>query len=137
MDFVIGILGAGVGGGIMSIALALINRRWKKQDDQEEKGDRTKSNAVSIQEINKKIDTMVQTQGRIVRALKISIAYDINYLGGCCIYAGEITLDNKRQLVEMHKAYEDLPGDNGLCMIMGEIDKLRVVPNEYEDREDE
>lgn len=102
--------------GLFALIQALFQRHWKKQDD-----------TIDLKQMNEKLDNLVQTQDVLIRATKVSLAHDINYLGECCIYAKEITLDNKKTLTEMHKAYRALPGENGLCTVMDEVNRLPVV----------
>lgn len=136
MTFLIGILGAGVGGGLMTILLAMIQRHWSKEDKQTERNEKTQGNTKDIHEINQKLDDMAKIQDALVQAQKVSMAYDIRYLGSCCIYAKEITLDNKQTLEQMYAAYRSLPGANGLCgTVMEEVEKLRVVPGAFVTKE--
>ena len=84
MEFIIGILGAGIGSGIMAIVLAMLQRRWANSD---------KSDA-------------------IVAGLKVLTVDRVRYLGKCYIEQKEITLDNKENLQEMYRAYKALGGND-------------------------
>ena len=103
MEFVIGILGAGIGSGIMAIVQAALQRKWAKQDRKDERLD------------------------GIVTALKLMMLDRVKELGNQFIHAREITLSDKDTLVDMHKAYKALGGNGHLDVIMREIDRLEVV----------
>lgn len=119
--------------GLWALVLAFFNRKWTKEDKKEEKEDETTDNTKSIEEINQKLDGLIKVQDVLVRAQKVSLAHDINDLGICHIYAKEITIEEKRTITEMHNSYEELVnldpnGENGLCTVMDEVNKLKVVP---------
>lgn len=103
MEFVIGILGAGIGSGIMAIVLAAFQRKWSKQDKHDER-----------------IDALVNAQ-------KVMMIDRVKWLGNQYIKAREITLSDKDTLVDMHKAYRALGGNGHLDVILNEVDKLPVV----------
>lgn len=99
MEFVIGILGAGIGSGIMAIVLAMLQRKWHKEDKQD----------------------------AIVNGLKVLMIDRVKYVGACHIKNKGITLDDKEMLKEMHDAYKALGGNGHLDMIMSEVNKLPIV----------
>lgn len=103
MDILIGILGAGIGSGTMAIVQACLQRKWAKDD---------KSDA--------RIDAIVTAQ-------KVSMIDRVRHLGRVYVAKGEISLDDKENLVEMYNAYKGLGGNGHLDQIMSEINKLRVV----------
>ena len=103
MDFVIGILGAGIGSGVMAIVLAALQRKWAKADKKDER-----------------IDALVNAQ-------KVMMIDRVKWLGNQYIKAKEITLSDKDTLVDMHKAYKALGGNGHLDVVMKEVDKLPVV----------
>lgn len=103
--------------GVASIVTALLNRRWKKQDEAEAKKCVTPE---MVEAMTRKLDAVVTSQ-------KVITTERIRYLGGCYIYAGEITLEDKETLHQMHEAYEGLGGNGHLDTVMAEVDKLRVV----------
>lgn len=103
MEFVIGILGAGIGSGVMAIVLAALQRKWAKQDKHDERID------------------------ALVTALKVLMIDRVKWLGNQYIKAKEITLSDKDTLVDMHSAYKALGGNGHLDVVMREVDKLPVV----------
>lgn len=103
MEFVIGILGAGIGSGLMAIVLAVLQRKWAKED---------KSDA--------RIDALVNAQ-------KVLMIDRVRCLGNQYIRNQQITLSDKDTIVDMHKAYKALGGNGHLDVVMHEIDKLPVV----------
>jgi len=103
MEWVIGILGAGVGSGIMAIALAVLQRKWAKDD---------KSDA--------RIDALVNAQ-------KVMMIDRVKWLGNQYIKEHSITLSDKDTLVDMYQAYKALGGNGHLDVIMREVDRLPVV----------
>lgn len=103
MDFVIGLLGAGIGSGLMAIVLAMLNRKWSKEDRKDSR-----------------IDALVYAQ-------KVMMVDKVNWLGNQYIKAQKITLSDKETLTEMYKAYKGLGGNGHLDVVMSEVDKLQVV----------
>lgn len=103
MELLIGILGAGIGGGIMSILQAVIQRKWSKND---------------------KEDARITA---LVNAQKVMMIDRVKWLGNQYIKEKKITLSDKDTLVDMHKAYKALGGNGHLDVVMGEVDKLPVV----------
>ena len=110
MEFVIGILGAGIGSGLMAIVLAALQRKWKKEDEA-------------------RIDP--ELIKALVEAQKVMIVDRVQYLGGNYIHAGEISLEEKETIKAMHKAYKALGGNGHLDTVMEEVDKLPVVERRY------
>lgn len=103
MDFVIALLGAGIGSGLMAIILAMLNRKWSKEDRKDSR-----------------IDALVNAQ-------KVMMIDRVNWLGNQYIKTQKITLSDKETLIEMYKAYKGLGGNGHLDVIMQEVDKLQVV----------
>ena len=103
MEFVIGILGAGIGSGLMAILLAVLQRKWSKDDKEDAR-----------------IDALVNAQ-------KVMMIDRVKWLGNQYIRNKQITLSDKDTLVDMHKAYKALGGNGHLDVIMNEVDKLPVV----------
>ena len=110
MEFAIGILGAGVGAGMMSIIQAALQRKWKKEDAE-------------------KVDPALIKA--LVEAQKVTMVDRIRYLGAKYIHAGEISLEEKETLHDMHKAYKALGGNGHLDTVMEETDKLPVTDRWY------
>jgi hypothetical protein len=106
LEFITGILGAGIGSGIMAIVLAALQRKWKKDDE-------------------KQIDPKVIDA--LVSAQKVIMIDRVRFLGKCYIADGKISLDDKENLQGMHSAYKALGGNGHLDAIMAEVGKLPVV----------
>lgn len=104
MDIVIGVLGAGIGSGLMAIILAILNRRWAKKDNKDDR-----------------IDALVNAQ-------KVMMIDRVKWLGNQYIRAKEISLSDKDTLHDMHNAYKRLGGNGHLDGVMNEIEKLPVTP---------
>lgn len=110
MDYIIAIIGGGVGAAIVSVVGALLTarqaRKYAKEDSESED----------------------------VKALKEGMTwlmYDrILYLSKHYIAAGEITWEDLRILTEMHRVYHDRLGGNGyLDEIMRDV---KALPKEGE-----
>lgn len=99
MDFVVGLLGAGIGSGLMAIVLACLNRKWAKED---------KWHAV-------------------VDAQKLVMLDRVRFLAKQHIASQSISLEDKEHLHEMYQSYKALGGNGHLDPIMKEVDRLRVV----------
>lgn len=109
------ILSSGIVAAISSVFIAILNRKWSKQD-----------------KIREKIDTiiadLIAKTDAIIAAQKVLIVDRVRYVGSCYIYAKEIDLDDKETLHNMHKAYKGLGGNGDLDTIMTEVDKLPIKP---------
>ena len=103
MEIVIAILSGGFVSGIMTIILAVIQRRWAKKDKEDGR-----------------IDALVHAQ----KAIMID---RVKWLGKRYIEAGEVSFDDKENLVEMFTAYKSLGGNGHLDTIMHEVEKLKVI----------
>lgn len=103
MELVIGILGAGIGSGLMAIVLAVLNRKWAKQDKKDDR-----------------LDALVNAQ-------KVMMIDRVKWLGNQYIRNRQISLGDKDTLVEMHDAYKALGGNGHLDVVMKEVDKLPIV----------
>lgn len=93
------VAGAVTGSGVTAVILALLQRKWNKDD---------------------KKDAMVE-------ALKVLMVDRVRYLGQCYVTQGEITLADKETLEEMHRAYKALGGNGHLEIIMDEVEGLPLV----------
>ena len=103
MEFVVGILGAGLGSGIMAIVLAYLNRKWAKADKHDDKMD------------------------AIINAQKLVMLDRVRFLGKKYISERQISLDDKETLEQMHKAYKALGGNGHLDTVMEEVERLPVI----------
>ena len=97
------ILSSGIWAGIMAIALAALQRHWQKKDKRDDR-----------------IDCLVAAQ-------KVVMVDRIRYLGAKYISLHEITLEDKENLHDMHKAYRGLGGNGHLDTVMEEVEKIPVV----------
>ena len=101
-EILVGILGAGIGAGSMSILQAWLTRKWAKSDKDDSKLD------------------------AVVTAQKLIMLDRVRYLGKTYIKDAEICLEDKETLEEMHKAYKALGGNGHLDTVMEEVEKLPV-----------
>ena len=90
------VISAVTGSGVTAIILALLQRKWARDD---------KSDA-------------------IVEALKVLMVDRVRHLGQAYIAAGSVSLSDKEALEEMHRAYKALGGNGHLNTIMAEVDDL-------------
>lgn len=90
------VVSAVAGSGVTAIILALLQRKWAKDD---------KSDA-------------------IVDALKVLMVDRVRYLGQSYIAAGSIRLSDKEALEEMRRTYKALGGNGHLNTIMAEVEDL-------------
>ena len=96
------ILAAFGGGGLSAIIVALLNRHWSKQDKEDDK------------------------LTALVAAQKVIMIDRVRHLGQCYINKGCISLLDKENLLEMHKAYKALGGNGHLDTVISEIDELPI-----------
>ena len=102
MEFetVITLLSVSLGsGGVAAIVLALLQRKWAKDD---------------------RVDALVAAQ-------KVIMIDRVRYICKQHIAQGEICLEDKETIKEMFDAYKALGGNGHLNTIMAEVDKLKVV----------
>lgn len=84
--------------GLTGLVLALLQRHWSKQDKQDS----------------------------IVSALKVLTVDRVRYLAQCYIRDGDITLEDKETLQDMHRAYKALGGNGHLDTAMAVVEKLPI-----------
>lgn len=84
--------------GLTGLVLALLQRHWSKQDKQDS----------------------------IVSALKVLTVDRVRYLARCYIRDGDITLEDKETLQDMHRAYKALGGNGHLDTAMEAVEKLPI-----------
>lgn len=99
MDLLTIILGGSIGAGLMNIIQSFIQRKWQKDD---------KSDAV-------------------VEGVKVLLVDRVKYLVKCHMIDGCITLSDKENLIDMHKAYKSLGGNGHLDTAMAELDNIKVI----------
>lgn len=102
MDMVLSLFSGSVGAGLMSIILAVLQRRWAKKDK--------KSSQLAA----------------LVEAQKVLMIDRVRHLGSVYIRQGEISLEDKENLHQMYAAYKSLGGNGHLDLVMGEVDRLLV-----------
>ena len=102
MDIIIALLSAGLGSGMMAILLAWLNRRWARQDKQDDRMD------------------------AVVDALKEIMIDRVRYLGKRYISEKGISLEDKESIEGMFKAYKALGGNGHLDTVMDEVERLPV-----------
>lgn len=90
-------------GGLSAIIVALLNRHWAKQDKEDDK------------------------LAGLVAAQKVLMIDRVRYLGQHYIDAGGISLADKENLEEMHKAYTALGGNGHLDTVMAEVEELPIL----------
>lgn len=96
-------LGAVVGGGgVTAIALAILNRKWAKDDKRD----------------------------AVVKAQKLVMLDRCRFLAKQYIASGQISLEDKEHLGEMHDSYKELGGNGHFDRLMKEVDRLPVVGDE-------
>lgn len=100
MELFMCVLSALTGSGVMAVVLAVLQRRWAKQD---------------------KTDA-------IVNGLKVLMIDRVRYVGNTHIKAQGITMSDKETLKEMHLAYKALGGNGHLDTVMAEVDRLPILP---------
>ena len=72
VEFIIGILGAGIGAGIMTIIQMRMKRKWEKEDKQEAKTDTLAEIKTQLDALNKKIDSLSDDVSHVKVAEKAS-----------------------------------------------------------------
>ena len=99
----VALLSGGLGSGVVGIVLAVLQRKWAKEDKKQDRMD------------------------ALVSAQKVLMVDRVRYLGKSYIGDKEISVDDKENLHEMHKAYKALGGNGHLDTIMKEVDRLPVI----------
>lgn len=102
-SLVIALIGAATGSGVSSVVIALLQRKWAKQDKHDERVD------------------------ALVDANKVLMIDKVRHLGKKYIADGEIHLEDKENLQEMYDAYKRLGGNGHLDMVMSEVNHLKVI----------
>lgn len=85
--------------GLTAIILAVLQRRWHKQDKQDV----------------------------IVAGLKVLTVDRVRYLGKHYIADQGISLEDKENLEDMYRAYKDLGGNGHLETVMAEVARLPIT----------
>ena len=100
---IVALIGALTGSGVSSVLIALLQRKWAKQDMHDDRVD------------------------ALVGANKVLMIDKVRNLGKSYIVAGEIHLEDKENLQEMYDAYKRLGGNGHLDMVMSEVNHLKVI----------
>lgn len=96
MELLIGVLGAGIGSGIMAILLAILQRKWKKADQQD-------AILAKLDKIEKRMDRMeVEDAEREAKHARIRILR----FGDECSHNVLHSREHFEQLIEDVDAYE-------------------------------
>lgn len=98
-ELIVGLLGALIGAGPCAILLAVLQRRWAKQDKLSD----------------------------VVKAQKLIMLDRVKFLGKQFILAKGISLEDKELLEEMYRTYKSLGGNGHLDTIMHEVSKLPII----------
>lgn len=138
-SFILGVLSAGVGAGIMAIVRDIIKRKWDKDDKKEDKED-------AIKRIEKKLDSFIESEKeredrqekvtsqliekveKNTKATRLALLERLRYLGICYLNSSDnkIDVDDKELYLNMHEAYEDIGGNGDLDTIVHEVKKREV-----------
>ena len=97
----VAILSGGVGSGIVGIILAVLQRKWTKED---------------------RVDALISAQ-------KVLMVDRVRHLGKSYITDKEISIWDKENIKAMYDAYKKLGGNGDLDTIMEEVSRLPVVEN--------
>ena len=95
--------------GVSGLIVACFQRHWARQDKQEAKTDQKD-----------------EKQDAIVNGLKVLTVDRVRYLARCYIRDGDITLEDKETLQDMHRAYKALGGNGHLDTAMAAVEKLPI-----------
>lgn len=112
-DLITVIVSIATSASVSSIILALLNRKWQKEDAKY-------ATHKDLEPINCKLKYMVDSQ-------KLMTSDRIRDLVKIAIKDGQITLADKEHIMNLYSTYKELGGNGGLNTIMGELEKLKVV----------
>lgn len=125
MEIIIGILGAGIGGGIMAIVQLCLKRKWEKEDKKEAKSESIGAIVKRLDQMDTKLDAVSTDVGHVKIAEKAILSDRIKWLGTSYLEANEIEFEDRRNLHDLHDAYHNHCGGNGdYDILMREIDAL-------------
>lgn len=109
--------------GIIRLIMWYAQRRATKADRVEEKNDADLDG--QLREIRETLDSNRQDLAAQSRALMFMMYDRIQHLGLAYIAAGEIDIDDRRRLNDMHDSYHSGLGGNGdLDVLMSEVNEL-------------
>ena len=125
MDILIGVLGAGIGAGLMSLIQSIMKRKWEKEDKDADKQDQYDELTERLGQIETKIATLSEEVGHVKMADQAILSDRIKWLGTKYLEEGEIEFEDRRILHQLHNAYHNHCGGNGdFDILMQDIDAL-------------
>ena len=125
MEFVIGLLGSGIGAGLMVILQMVLKRKWEKEDKHDEKTKKLNDLSKRLIDIDSKLDILADDVSHVKSANKSILSDRIKWLGTKYLEAGEIEFEDRRILHNLHSAYHDDCGGNGdFKILMENVDSL-------------
>lgn len=131
MEFVIGLLGSGIGAGLMVIIQMLLKRKWAKEDQHDEKTEKLNDLSTRLIDIDTKLDGLANDVSHVKSANKSILSDRIKWLGTKYLEAGEIEFEDRRILHNLHDAYHDDCGGNGdFKILMKNVDSLPLKVRE-------
>lgn len=104
------------GSGVSGIVTLILQRRWKRQDEQQSK------DTVSREEF----EAIKEDVANIKEANCAWLEQYIRYLAMCYIANKEISIDDKEAFHRMHAAFKATGGED-LDVALEEVDKLTVT----------
>lgn len=118
MDLLTLLLTGGIGAAAIklleSLILWLLNRRAAKKEGE---AGRRRANAEALE----------KTVGHLAEGQRIILHDRIKYLAKCYIKDGEIAMDDREDLLEMHRIYHNALGGNGnLDAVMAQVLELNL-----------
>lgn len=125
MDILIGVLGAGIGAGLMSLIQLIVKRKWEKEDKNADKQDQYDELTERLGQIEEKIATLSEEVGHVKMADQAILSDRIKWLGTKYLEEGEIEFEDRRILHQLHNAYHNHCGGNGdFDILMQDVDAL-------------
>lgn len=113
MEVIIGVLGAGVGAGTMTLIQMFVKRKWAQDDKQEEKTDKLDKLEKRLDEIDKKLKVLSDDIVHVKNADRAILSDRIKWLGERYLEAKEIEFEDRRVLNQLHDAYHNDCNGNG------------------------
>lgn len=124
MEIVIGVLGAGIGSGLMAIVMAVIQRKWKKDDQQ---------NVIleKLESISQRMDRMEADDAeREAKHARIRILR----FGDECSHDVKHSREHFEQVIEDVDAYESFCADHPEFKNNKAVMTIRLIKETYQNR---
>ena len=124
MDIVIGVLGAGIGSGLMAIVMAVLQRKWKKDDQQ---------NVIleKLESISQRMDRMeAEDAEREAKRSRIRILR----FGDECSHDVKHSREHFEQVIEDVDAYESFCADHPDFKNNKAVMTIRLIKETYQNR---